>query len=297
MDQAESLRNIVKNRDYTIVKKSRVIAVTSGKGGVGKSCTAVNIALQFKKLGNRVIILDTDFGFANVEVMFGVIPKYTLGDLLFSDKSIKDIICEGPDGVGFISGGSGIVKMGELDKIQIRRLINKMAELEEIADVIIVDTGAGMSPSVKEFLLASPEIILVTTPEPASITDSYSLLKTLNMSDEFDYSRCSIKLLANKVNSENEGRSLYEKLNSVVKRFLSIDLEYIGAINNDKNVTRAIMKQKPISLMYPQSDVSIGYKKAVDILCSSEEYINSNIQSKGIKEYFKTIFAKNKKME
>lgn len=297
MDQAEDLRNIIKKKNYNIVRNSRIIAVTSGKGGVGKSCTSVNIALQFKKLGKKVIILDTDFGMANVEVMFGVIPKFTLGDLLFSDKSIRDIISEGPDGVGFISGGSGIVKMGELDKLQIKRLVNKMSELEEMADVIIIDTGAGMASSVMEFLLASPEIILVTTPEPASITDSYALLKALNVSEDFDKSRCSVKLLANKVNNEKEGNSLYEKLDSVVKKFLDIDLGYIGAVPNDKNVGKAIMKQTPVSLMYPQSDAALAYKKAVGLLCISKNDDNNNVQHRGIKEYFKTIFTKKRKME
>src|SRR5574344_2105532 len=127
MDQAETLRNIIKKQNQKLVTNARVIAVTSGKGGVGKSSVSINIALQYRKLGKKVIILDADFGLANVEVMFGVIPKYNLSDLMFRGKELKDIITEGPEGVGFISGGSGIAKLVNLDKEQIKRLVGKLS--------------------------------------------------------------------------------------------------------------------------------------------------------------------------
>ena len=171
MDQAENLRNIIKKQNLKNITNSRVIAVTSGKGGVGKSSTSINLAVQFTRMGKKVIILDADFGLANIEVMFGVIPKYNLSDLMFAGKELDEIITEGPEGIRFISGGSGIAKLVNLDKEQVRRLVNKLSELEGMADVIIIDTGAGISPAVMEFLVASPETILVTTPETTSITE------------------------------------------------------------------------------------------------------------------------------
>lgn len=226
MDQAETLRNIVKLQNQKLVSNARVIAVTSGKGGVGKSNTSINLALQFRKMGKRVVILDADFGLANVEVMFGIIPKYNLGDLMFKGMEIKEIITQGPEGVGFISGGSGIAKLVNLDKEQVKRLVGKLSQLEEFADVIIIDTGAGISPAVMEFLVACPETILVTTPEPTSVTDSYALLKALSMNESYDAENNKIKMIANRVSSETEGKNLYEKLNAVVSKFLNIKMEY-----------------------------------------------------------------------
>ena len=186
MDQAENLRNMIRKQNQNNIKNARVIAITSGKGGVGKSNLSVNLALELTRMGKKVIILDADFGLANVEVMFGVIPEYNLSDLMFKGKEIKDIITEGPEGVGFISGGSGIANLINLDQEQVKRLVGKMTDLEELADVIIIDTGAGIAPSVMEFLLASPETIIVTTPEPTSVTDSYALLKALSMNEGYN---------------------------------------------------------------------------------------------------------------
>lgn len=289
MDQAQNLRNIIKMQNQRVIENSRVIAVTSGKGGVGKSSTSVNIALQFQRQGKRVVIFDADFGLANVEVMFGVIPQYNLGDFMFKGKELKDIITPGPEGVGFISGGSGIARLVNLDKDQIKRLASRLAELEEYADVIIIDTGAGVSNSVMEFLVTSPETILVTTPEPASITDSYALLKSLSANEDFEADRCHIKLMANKVDSDKEGQALYEKLNAVSSRFLNIELEYLGAVPFDRSVTKAVMNQKPVSVMYPDSESAKSYRDIVNVLENKEVSPHNNI---GVRSFFKTFFSK-----
>ncbi len=176
MDQAQQLRNIIKNTSMPQRPLARIITITSGKGGVGKSNVAINLAVQFRKMGKRVIILDADFGLANIEIMFGTIPKHNLSDLIYQGKNIKDVITWGPEGVGFISGGSGISGMYNLSRDYLVYIIVNLAELDAIADIIIIDTGAGISNAVMEFLVASGEIILVTTPEPTSITASYSLL-------------------------------------------------------------------------------------------------------------------------
>ena len=186
MDQAQQLRNIIKaNTMPTSRPLARVITVTSGKGGVGKSNTAINLALHFKQLGQRVIILDADFGLANIEIMFGTVPKHNLCDLIYQGKSITEIITWGPGEVGFISGGSGIAGLSNLSREYLTYIIQNLAQLDAIADVIIIDTGAGISDAVLEFLVASGEILLITTPEPTSITDSYSLLKALNRHPRF----------------------------------------------------------------------------------------------------------------
>ena len=179
MDQADKLREKVEMLKEQ-VPSARVIAVTSGKGGVGKTSISVNLALQFQQQGKRVVILDADFGLANVEIMLGIRPQYNLADLIFNDKSIEEIITEGPNGVGFISGGSGVQDLVNLDKEKLKKLIAKLVKLDSLYDVIIIDTGAGIADSVIEFVLSSPEVLLVVTPEPTSITDAYSLLKAVN---------------------------------------------------------------------------------------------------------------------
>ena len=289
MDQAQNLRNIIKMQNQKMVQNARVISVTSGKGGVGKSNTSVNIALQFQRQGKRVIIFDADFGLANIEVMFGIIPKYNLGDLMFKGKELKEIITPGPEGVGFISGGSGIAKLVNLDKEQIKRLVGKLSELDELADVIIIDTGAGISSSVMEFLVASPETILVTTPEPASITDSYALLKALSMNEDYSPEKCKVKLIANRVGKKEEWQNLYEKLSAVSSRFLNIELEYLGAIPFDNNITKAVMTQEPVSLKYPGSVSSKCYEDIVNILENKEISSHNNI---GVRNFFKSVFLK-----
>ena len=160
MDQAQQLRNVIKKQNQKVVRSTaRVITVTSGKGGVGKSNLSVNLAIQFRKMGKRVVIFDADFGLANVEVMFGAIPKHNLSDLIYRNKEISEIITEGPMEIGFISGGSGILGLNNLTKEQILYLVKSLENLRTMTDIIIVDTGAGISDSVLEFVLASPELL------------------------------------------------------------------------------------------------------------------------------------------
>lgn len=257
MDQAEKLRSMVKSQGGTgqtqSKKLARVITVTSGKGGVGKSSIAINLAMQFRKKGKSVIIFDADFGLANIEVMFGAIPKYNLADMIFRGKNFKDIIVEGPEGIGFISGGSGINGLGNMNREQVQYLVYKLKELETLADVIIIDTGAGISDSVLEFVSSSGEVVLVTTPEPTSITDSYALLKALNARESFDKEICKIKVVANRVSNFDEGKNLFSKLEVVVSKFLQLDLMFLGVVPMDMNMSKSVMQQKPISMLYPNS--------------------------------------------
>lgn len=265
MDQAEPLRNVIKQRNQDIVPNARVITITSGKGGVGKSNTAVNLAVQFRKIGKRVIIFDADFGLANVEVMFGAIPQYNLSDLIYGEKTIREIITEGPMGIGFISGGSGITGMENLTKGQIVYLIKCLNELNELADVIIVDTGAGISDSVLEFVLASPEVLVVTTPDPSSLTDAYSLLKVLYGNPNFKREVTKLQIVANKANSAEDGQAVFQKLNSVVMQFLQGEVEYLGMIPQDGELEMAVRQQKIVSMSAPYSKSA----RAFEVLASN----------------------------
>lgn len=283
MDQAEQLRTIIKKQNQRR-HIARVITVTSGKGGVGKSSLSVNIALQMKKLGKRVVILDADFGLANVEIMLGVRPKYNLGDVLYNGKSIKEIITPGPMDVGFISGGSGIRELVGMTRSQITILVQKLYDLDELADIVIIDTGAGISESVLEFVAVSSEVLLVATPEPTSLTDAYALLKTLHKKEEFSPENTVIKVVANKTFSAREGTELYNKLDVVSERFLKFKLEYLGTIPHDANISRACIQQKPIVMAYPNSPAALSLEQLALKLSNTEAAVLQN--KKGISQMF-----------
>lgn len=270
MDQAEQLR-ILKAGRQAPKSLARVITVTSGKGGVGKSNTSINLAIQFRKMGKKVIILDADFGLANIEIMFGAVPKYSLCDLIYQGKNIKDIITWGPMEVGFISGGSGIAGMFNLSVDYLNYIIQNLVQLDSIADIIIVDTGAGIADAVLEFLVASGEILLVTTPEPTSITDSYSLLKALYHHPRFDQNATKVKLLANRVAKESEGQVLFNKLNAVVERYLKVPMTYIGYVPEDSQLNRAVMQQVPVSLHNPGARSAAAYERIAGRLLDRTE--------------------------
>lgn len=286
MDQAEQLRNIIKaeNQNRPL---ARVVTVTSGKGGVGKSNTAINLAIQFRKMGQRVIILDADFGLANIEIMFGAVPKHNLCDLIYQGKNIREIITWGPMEVGFISGGSGIAGMSNLSRDYLTYIIKNLAELDAIADVIIVDTGAGIADAVLEFLVASGEIILVTTPEPTSITDSYSLLKALSRHPRYSAEASPVKMIANRVEHEKEGSVLFEKLNAVVKRYLKLPISYLGAIPQDMQLSKAVMQQMPVSIQQPQAKSSLAFEMIAAKLMGNE----MPAQKRGMAAFFSHMIS------
>lgn len=289
MDQAEQLR-IIKASQIQSKPLARVITVTSGKGGVGKSNVAINLAIQFRKMGKRVIILDADFGLANIEIMFGAVPKHNLCDLIYQGKNITDIITWGPMEVGFISGGSGIAGMSNLSIDYLNYIIQNLAQLDSIADVIIVDTGAGISDAVLEFLVACGEVLLVTTQEPTSITDSYSLLKALYRHPRFDERSTKVKMIANRVNKEADGEVLFEKLNAVVSRYLKIPIIYLGSIPDDIQLPRAVMQQLPVSLQNPAAKSSVAFEKIAVRLLDKEEA--SRQPKRGMAAFFSHIIGR-----
>ena len=277
MDQATSLRKMVSENEEK--PSARVITVTSGKGGVGKSSISLNLAICLSRMGQRVVLLDADFGLANIEVMLGVRPKANLADLMFRGKDLKDIIMDGPEGIKFISGGSGIQELARMNREQCMYLTKKLVELDELADVIVIDTGAGISDSVLEFVASSNEVLLVATPEPTSITDAYALLKALNRKSEFSKSSTTIKMVANRVRNEDEGKNvLYENMKNVVDRFLNISLEFLGSIPQDDQVSKAVMKQMPVTICAPNS----GASKAIEVM--AKELLNDGEEIEAVPE-------------
>lgn len=288
MDQAEKLRSIIKANQINR-PLARVLAVTSGKGGVGKSNTAINLAIQFRKMEKRVIILDADFGLANIEIMFGAVPKYNLYDLIYQGKSICDIITWGPMDVGFISGGSGIAGMSNLNREYLNYIIQNLSELDTLTDVIIVDTGAGISDAVLEFLVSSGEILLVTTPEPTSITDSYSLLKALNRHSRFKMDDTQVKVIANRVGDEAEGTDLFLKLNAVVTKYLKIPITYLGSVPRDEQLSKAVMQQSPISMQNPNAKSAKAYEEIAMKLMDKE--VSKSVPKRGMAAFFSHILS------
>ena len=286
MDQAEQLRIIKANQQ--IRPTARVITVTSGKGGVGKSNMSINLAIQFRKMGKRVIILDADFGLANIEIMFGAVPKHNLCDLVYEGKSISDIITWGPMEVGFISGGSGIAGMSNLGRDALTCIIQNLAQLDAVTDVIIVDTGAGISESVLEFLVASGEVLLVTTPEPTSITDSYSLLKALYRHPRFEEDYTKVKMVDNLVDNVKEGQILFDKLNAVVTRYLKTPMEYLGCVPQDPQVVQAVMQQVPVSIQNPAAKYSQAYERIARRLCDKAQ---EEQERRGMAAFFSHIIG------
>lgn len=277
MDQATQLRNIIKaGNAINAGPRARVFTVTSGKGGVGKSNVSINMAVKFAAMGKKVVILDADFGLANIEVMFGAIPKFNLADLIYKGKKMEDIITKGPNGIDFISGGSGIAGLTNLGRDYINYLIHNLARLDSMYDIIIIDTGAGISDAVLEFLVASREIILVTTPEPTSITDSYSLLKALSRDGRFNREMTEIKIVANKTENFEEGRQLYAKLSTVVSRYLKLTMKLVGVIPNDQMLVKAVMQQSPVSISAPNSKSSLAFDDlAKTLMAGGDEMIHT----------------------
>lgn len=250
-DQATGLRRLAQN--YPV----RVIAVASGKGGVGKTNVSVNLATAFASRGKQVMLLDADLGLANVDVMLGLNPTYNLSHVINGDCSLEDVIVTGPGGLKIIPAASGIRKMAELSPQEHTGLIRAFSELSHGLDVLIVDTAAGISDSVTSFARACQEVIVVVCDEPASITDAYALIKIMNR----DYGRQRFRLLANMVRNQDEGRDLFLKLSRAADRFLDISLDYMGAIPNDEYLRRAVQKQRAVVEAYPASKAAVAFKK------------------------------------
>ena len=222
--------------------------------------------------------------------MFGTIPKHNFCDLIYQGKSITDIITWGPGDVGFISGGSGIAGLSNLSREYLTYIIQNLAYLDAIADVIIIDTGAGISDAVLEFLVASGEIIVVTTPEPPSITDSYSLIKAVNRHPRFSKENTQVKVIVNRTLKKEDGPLVYKKINTVVKRFLDLSIEYLGDVPQDQMLYDAVMQQTPVTLAHPNSKSAKAFEQITGKLMNMENV--GNIKKRGMAAFFSHIVVK-----
>lgn len=238
----------------------QVIAVSGGKGGVGKSNVSVNLGIALAQKGRRVVLLDADLGLGNLDVLLGVTANYTLQDVLADKCELRDVLVDGPGGIKIVPASSGTQSMTQLSSMEHAGLINAFSELGDQIDVLIVDTAAGISGSVVSFLRASQELLLVVCDEPTSITDAYALIKLMNR----DYGTNRFRILANQVSSEQEGRYLFEKLTRVTERFLDVALQYVGMVPYDETVKKAVQRQKAVLDAYPRAKASLAIKALAD---------------------------------
>jgi flagellar biosynthesis protein FlhG len=260
-----SLSRRRENRDGTSVRQSgkkrnvsaRVIAVTSGKGGVGKTSIVANLGYAFTKLGKKVLILDADLGLGNLDVLLGLAPKYNLSHVIMEEKSIEEILIDGPGNMKILPASSGIQELTHLTREQKIQILSQLDLLVDSVDILFIDTAAGISSNVMDFNATAQEIIVVVSPEPTSITDAYALMKVLSLK----YSGKVCKLLVNMTSRPEEGRDVFRQLHLVTKRFLDMDIEYLGSILRDEKVTRGVKNQKIVSELYPNTQASRCFKE------------------------------------
>ena len=235
----------------------RVIAVTGGKGGIGKTSVSVNLACAFGQAGKQVLLLDGDLGLANVDVMLGLQPSYNLSHVLEGKCSLEDTLLPGPCGIHVVPASSGRKRMSELTAVEHAGLVNAFSELQRPLDTLIVDTAAGISDSVITFSKASQEIVCVICNDPSSLTDAYALIKVL--SRECGVSR--VQVLSNMAASSHEGREVYDNLRRVTERFLDVTLNYLGCIPSDDWLRRAVRKQRAVVDVYPNSPSAESFRQ------------------------------------
>jgi len=262
-DQAEQLRERLQ-RNVTS-RPTRLVTVTSGKGGVGKSNFSLNFALGLIERGQKVIVLDVDLGLANLDVLMGITPKKHLLHLLEPGQSVWDIIEQGPNGLEFIAGGSGFTQILQFDEGKLEQFFRRLEELQGYADTIFLDTGAGISKESMRFMLSSDEVIVVTTPEPTAITDAYAVIKMVHSQNP----TATIRLVINRATSRAEGRYTAEKLAMVAKQFLNMEISTLGFVPDDVHVSKAVKQQRPFLLTYPQSHAARGIRELVDAYLGS----------------------------
>ncbi|MBN1493497.1 MAG: MinD/ParA family protein [Candidatus Omnitrophica bacterium] len=300
LDQATRLRELassVSDRNVTTKKivleqppvprvaAGKIIAITSGKGGVGKTNFVTNVALQLAKFKKKVIIVDLDLGLANVDILLNLTPKYNIEDVIRGRKSVEEVILEGPQGVKLLPGGSGISRLADLDDQERNNFIKGFTTLKETYDYILLDTAAGISKNVIEFVLIADEAIVVTTPEPTAITDAYAAIKIIGKRNK----DMDVYVLFNMVQSEHEAQMYFKKINQVIRQFLNMSVTYLGYIIDDQCVKQSIMRRKAFSIAYPFShatrSVHLAARQVIKHFQAGEQ------RSPSILDRFRKIFG------
>lgn len=283
MRQADNApHNAAEPTTKPVKKDARVISISSGKGGVGKTNIAVNLALALQTMGKRVAVIDADLGLANIDVVLGMVPRFNLIHLINEDKTLDEITVIGPLGIKVISGGSGVMDLVNLTDDAIKKLIKTLEVLNETSDYIIIDTGAGLNKSVMSFIEATDEVIVVVTPDPTSITDAYAVIKNIKNKQK------QIKIIINQADSSKESVEVFNKLRTVADKFLGIELIELGFILNDNNVKKSIRMQQPYYIAYPNTTASKGISLIAHHLESSAVVTS---ESRSFGSFIKRLFT------
>lgn len=290
MDQAANLRKMIKGESEKIAglmeddnagavesgSAPRVISVTSGKGGVGKTNIVGNLAIALQRMGKKVLIFDADLGLANIDIIFGIHPTDNIDAVIRGEKKMSEIIVKGPEGVSIIPASSGIEEVANLTEGQKLNMLSEFDDLNDKFDIMLIDTGAGISSNVVYFNLAAQERIVVVTPEPTSITDAYALLKVM-------FSRYGTKefsILLNMVKNEKEAKDVFKTLSNVADKFLvGVSLDYAGFILGDESLRKAVIKRQPFICEYPRTSASNDIRILADYLLSQRDRpVDGNIK-------------------
>lgn len=287
VDQAHGLKNLLKRKTPpegtpTSNNKCRVICISSGKGGVGKTNLAVNLSLALVQQGLKVVLFDGDLGMANVDILLGMYSKYSLKDVLYGEKALQEIVVKGPNDLMIIPGGSGISQLANLSSSQQEHFIAELLTLEEEADLILIDTAAGIGTSMLRFISAAHEVIVITTPEPTSITDAYSIIKLVS-----NYKLHSqVYLVVNRVHSKKEAINVVNRLNKVAEKYLHLKMVFLGEIFEDNQVIEAVRMQEPFILKNPHSRLSESVKSMALTLAGSSP---KEEEKKGLEGFLKKM--------
>lgn len=285
-DQAQKLRELMnsKPKGQQTAKKTRVITVASGKGGVGKTNLSVNLAIAYARTGKRVMVMDADLGLANVNIMLNMIPKYNLYHVIRKQKTMKEIILDTEYGIQILAGASGFSKIANLGEEERQNFITDLYALTNV-DIIIIDTSAGVSNNVLSFIAAADDAIIITTPEPTAITDAYGIIKII--ATEVENLNIGLKLVVNRVKNVTEGRKVAERIINISGQFLNLKVEYLGCIYEDPIVPASVLKQKPFIVQDPKSKAAISVQHLVSRIEKTEF-----VDDRGIGRLIKKLFAK-----
>ena len=264
--------------------KTRIITITSGKGGVGKTNVSVNMALAYARMGKKVVVMDADLGLANVNIMLNMVPRYNLYDMIRKNKSMKEIIVETDYGISIVAGALGISQIANLSDEERQNFINELNTLS-FADIIIIDTSAGVSSNVLDFIAAADDAVIITTPEPTAITDAYGIIKII--ATEYENLDMELKLVVNRVKGAAEAKKVADRMTHIAGQFLNLKVDYLGFIYDDPVVSHAVLRQKPFLVIDPRCKASICVQHIVGKMEKSELR-----ETGGFASMFKRLFGK-----